>query len=107
MPFFILIMLSCFALCVLFLVFLIPRLKKRAQQPIYAEGPDWHLKKQGTPTMGGVGFLLGILICALAICPYLFQIGKKETALSNSGWHRWVKSVWKRWKIRSWQSSGL
>ena len=82
MPFFILIMLSCFALCVLFLVFLIPRLKKRAQQPIYAEGPDWHLKKQGTPTMGGVGFLLGILICALAICPYLFQIGKKETALS-------------------------
>ena len=29
-------------------------------QEIREEGPKWHQKKSGTPTMGGVGFLLGI-----------------------------------------------
>ena len=41
---------------------LIPLLSKRAAQPIYAEGPSWHLSKSGTPTMGGLAFLIGISI---------------------------------------------
>lgn len=41
---------------------LIPLLKKKAEQPIYEEGPSWHLKKKGTPTMGGLGFLGAALI---------------------------------------------
>ncbi len=31
-------------------------------QTIREEGPAWHKKKQGTPTMGGIMFILGILI---------------------------------------------
>ncbi len=34
-------------------------------QQIREEGPQAHLKKAGTPTMGGIGFLLAILICGL------------------------------------------
>lgn len=41
---------------------LIPLLSGRASQPIYKEGPIWHLSKSGTPTMGGVGFLIATLL---------------------------------------------
>ncbi len=37
---------------------LIPSLKRKAKQPIYEDGPNWHLKKSGTPTMGGLAFLI-------------------------------------------------
>lgn len=37
---------------------IIPKLSKSAKQPIYTDGPDWHIKKLGTPTMGGVGFII-------------------------------------------------
>ena len=30
-------------------------------QTIREEGPTWHSKKNGTPTMGGLCFILGIL----------------------------------------------
>ena len=50
---------------------LIPKLKIAARQPIYAEGPAWHLSKSGTPTMGGLAFLasssLSLIISALVI----------------------------------------
>lgn len=41
---------------------LIPLLSGRASQPIYKDGPNWHLSKSGTPTMGGVGFLIATLL---------------------------------------------
>lgn len=44
---------------------LLPLLKKKAEQPIYTEGPAWHRKKSGTPTMGGLAFLLSISIVLL------------------------------------------
>ncbi len=50
---------------------LIPALRKRARQPIYAEGPKWHEKKSGTPTLGGLGFLSAILIMTLLSLPLL------------------------------------
>ena len=31
-------------------------------QTIREEGPTWHNKKNGTPTMGGLGFIFGILL---------------------------------------------
>lgn len=49
---------------------LIPALTKKAEQPIYAEGPKWHLSKKGTPTMGGLAFVLSItfsLLCGALI----------------------------------------
>ena len=36
---------------------IIPRLSAHARQPIYEDGPKWHMKKSGTPTMGGIAFL--------------------------------------------------
>lgn len=40
-------------------------LKFHAFQAIREEGPSEHLKKYGTPTMGGLGILLSMLICSL------------------------------------------
>lgn len=47
----------------------IPWLRKlKFGQQILEEGPSWHQKKSGTPTMGGLMFILGVLIsCAVAI----------------------------------------
>jgi len=36
-------------------------------QQVRADGPQRHLVKQGTPTMGGVAILLAVLICVLVI----------------------------------------
>ena len=47
-----------FALTVLAERMIIPRLRRIAAQPIYKEGPGWHLSKSGTPTMGGIGFII-------------------------------------------------
>ena len=56
-------MCSSFLLCVFFVSLLLPRLCHLAKQPIYEEGPRWHLKKSGTPTMGGLSFLFTALLC--------------------------------------------
>lgn len=37
-------------------------LQKKAKQPIYQEGPSWHISKLGTPTMGGLAFLISITV---------------------------------------------
>ncbi len=39
--------------------------KTKFQQPIRKEGPETHLKKQGTPTMGGVLIIFSIFISSL------------------------------------------
>lgn len=40
---------------------LIPLLRRlKAGQSIRADGPTWHMTKQGTPTMGGIMFILAI-----------------------------------------------
>lgn len=45
------------ALTALFLKILIPALRAlRVGQRILADGPVWHKKKEGTPTMGGIAF---------------------------------------------------
>ena len=45
--------------------FLIPALHRlHFGQTIRESGPTWHSKKQGTPTMGGFCFILGILLSA-------------------------------------------
>ena len=44
-------------------------------QTVRDDGPESHLKKTGTPTMGGVIFLLGMLI------PALFQIRESDKVL--------------------------
>ncbi len=61
---------------------LIPKLKKSAEQPIYEEGPSWHLKKQGTPTMGGLAFIFALSISFFVASLYLFA--KKEYYFATS-----------------------
>ncbi len=41
--------------------FLVPMLRRmKAGQSIKTDGPTWHMSKQGTPTMGGIMFIVGI-----------------------------------------------
>lgn len=47
---------------------LIPMLRRmKASQSIKEDGPTWHMSKQGTPTMGGLMFILSILVTILVI----------------------------------------
>ena len=47
---------------------LIPALRRlKAGQSIKEIGPTWHMTKQGTPTMGGVMFIIGIGIAILIL----------------------------------------
>lgn len=39
----------------------------KAGQTIKEIGPKWHMSKQGTPTMGGIMFILGTLVTVLAL----------------------------------------
>mgnify|MGYP004657530047 FL=1 len=48
----------------------IPILRKlKVGQTVRDDGPQTHLKKNGTPTMGGVIFLLAVLITSLIYAP--------------------------------------
>ena len=61
---------------------LVPYLRTRAAQPIYSEGPSWHLSKSGTPTMGGIAFVIAvtaILLLAALICG---AVSETDTAYS-------------------------
>ena len=46
--------------------FLVPALRRwKAGQSIKTDGPTWHMSKQGTPTMGGIMFIVGIAVAVL------------------------------------------
>ncbi len=50
-----------FGVCVIAGQILIPLLRRwKAGQSIRTDGPTWHMSKQGTPTMGGIMFILAI-----------------------------------------------
>lgn len=61
---------------------IIPFLKSHAKQPIYKGGPSWHMSKSGTPTMGGLSFLISIAFTLLLCTLYLYLIGKRQNSLS-------------------------
>ncbi|MBR3307338.1 MAG: phospho-N-acetylmuramoyl-pentapeptide-transferase [Lachnospiraceae bacterium] len=49
--------------------FVIPMLRRlKAGQTVRKDGPETHLKKSGTPTMGGIIFLLGIGVVSWIFC---------------------------------------
>ena len=78
--------LLCFALCFAFTAIieqkLIPFLSSRGSQPIYEDGPKWHISKSGTPTMGGLAFLLATVITLAMSVIYLLLISKSDEAIS-------------------------
>ncbi|GGR24413.1 phospho-N-acetylmuramoyl-pentapeptide-transferase [Deinococcus ruber] len=50
-------------------------------QPIRQEGPQTHLKKEGTPTAGGIGFVLAMVLCWLGMYLTGHGGGQKELLL--------------------------
>ena len=42
-------------------------------QTIREEGPKWHRKKNGTPTMGGFLFIIGIFLAAAVCLPLYYS----------------------------------
>lgn len=60
---------------------LIPLLHKlKYGQTILEEGPNWHKNKQGTPTMGGIMFIVGVTIAfVVAVVISLFSETKPLT----------------------------
>src|SRR5699024_5449052 len=48
-------------------------LMKKHEQSIREDGPKWHNQKAGTPTMGGLVFLVAIMLTSLAMV--FFQKG--------------------------------
>lgn len=74
----ILTLIASFILTTIFGKILIPVLSRlKFGQTILKIGPSWHQKKQGTPTMGGISFILGIFI-SLIVCSlsYYLNFGK-------------------------------
>ena len=65
------ILLISFAVSVVLAIIIIPILRKlKVGQVERAEGPESHLKKQGTPTMGGIIIMLGIIIVTIGTYIY-------------------------------------
>ena len=58
----------CFIVTAIAGKLLIPALVKlKAGQSIKEIGPSWHMTKQGTPTMGGLMFIIGIGIAIMIL----------------------------------------
>lgn len=56
---------------------LIPALRKiKAGQSIREDGPVWHKSKQGTPTMGGLMFITGMIISCIFVGFYELRNGE-------------------------------
>lgn len=52
---------------------LIPALRRKARQPIYTDGPSWHEKKSGTPTFGGIGFIIATTAAVTLALPFIIK----------------------------------
>ena len=62
--------------------FLVPFLHKiKFGQTIREVGPSWHKNKQGTPTMGGIMFIIGSSVAAVICIAFLWLNGGAETQL--------------------------
>ena len=62
----ILTILTAFVLTLLLGRIVIPALRRlKAGQAIREDGPTWHNSKAGTPTMGGIMFMLAALVCVV------------------------------------------
>ncbi len=75
------IMTIAFILTIILSFIIIPVLKKvKIGQIERDDGPKSHLKKQGTPTMGGIIFMIAIILCTTGVYIYLNAINKVDVA---------------------------
>ena len=76
------ILLLSFVASVVLSLIIVPILRKlKVGQIEREEGPKSHLKKQGTPTMGGIIIMLGIIIATC--CAYVYYKGKDASLAQN------------------------
>lgn len=72
---------SALVLTIILSLIIIPILRKvKIGQIERDDGPQSHLKKQGTPTMGGIIFMISIIICITGCYIYLHCTGQAEMA---------------------------
>ena len=72
---------TSFIISVILSFVIIPILKKvKVGQIEREDGPQSHLKKQGTPTMGGIIFMIAIIICTTGVYGILHLVGHSEVA---------------------------
>lgn len=70
----IIILLSSFVITTIIALIIIPILRKlKIGQIERIDGPKSHLKKQGTPTMGGIIILIGITIITGVLAFYYYK----------------------------------
>ena len=78
---------------------IIPWLHKlKYGQTIKEIGPKWHEKKQGTPTMGGIMFIAGILVSLIVCLPLYYYLRDGGSIVSNyeepgSYWIRMIAGI--------------
>ncbi len=78
--YFVIAMVATFALTVLILKWLIPKLRSlKMGQTILDIGPRWHKSKEGTPTMGGLSFLV-------AMSAVILTVGVAAVITDNHQW---------------------
>ena len=71
-----------FAICLPVCRAIIPRLRRYAAQPIYEGGPSWHTSKSGTPTLGGISFIVSVTLSGALGALLLFHRGQPDKAIS-------------------------
>lgn len=77
----IIILICTFIITIILALIIIPILKKlKVGQIERDDGPQSHLKKQGTPTMGGIIMMIAMIISATVAYVYLNIIGEIEIA---------------------------
>lgn len=98
-----------FILTVILSKHLIPILKsKKVGQRILEIGPRWHKSKEGTPTMGGVTFILAMtLVIALAVLIDRSKIGVVLSVLALALMNAVVGFIDDRAKLMKKQNEGL
>ena len=75
------VLLVSFAISIILGIITIPILRKlKVGQIERDDGPASHLKKQGTPTMGGIIIIITMIIGTIATAVYLYATGESELA---------------------------
>ena len=75
-------LLLSFAITIIFGLIIVPILRKlKIGQIERSDGPESHLKKQGTPTMGGIIIMLGIIVTTIGA--YIFYRVKQPELATN------------------------
>ena len=76
------ILLLAFAITVILAIIIIPILKKlKVGQNERDDGPQSHIKKQGTPTMGGIIMMISIIVCSIG--GFLYYKGDEAEVSKN------------------------